>query len=195
MINEKEIFFNYQKITKENAWLLGFIFADATIGMQQKQRVIKLYNKNFELLYKIKEAFQLPYKITEQKNKNNTVFFIRISNSEFIKSVELQGFKEDKSKLELPKMTKACTKLFLKGFLKGKGSRFFETTRPVYGFKVIFRSESFINEIAQIISEYCNVKVAKPHCRKIVNVTSCQIKYVNSDCARIVNFIESEYSI
>lgn len=195
MIDEKEIFFNFKKITKENAWLLGFIFADATIGIQQNHRVIKLYNKDFELLNKIKETFQLPYKVTEQKNKNNTVFFIRISNSEFIKSVELHGFKEDKANLKIPKMSKTCTKLFLKGFLKGKGSYFVETARPIYGFKVIFRSESFINEVAQIISEYCNVKVAKPHCRKIVNVTSCQLKYVNSECDKIVKFINSDFSI
>lgn len=183
--------YNFEKITNENAWLLGFIFADATLGYQKKDKILKIYNVNKQFLEDIQQHYKFPYKVCKQRNTNNELYFIRISDQEFITSLELLGFKKDKTHLTIPKMDIVCSKLFLKGFLKGKGSFFKETKSKTYGFKVVFRSENFIIQIAELIANYCDVKKANPHCRLAKKTISCEIKYVNSSCDKIVNFIES----
>lgn len=186
----KKVPFNYDIISNENSWLLGFIFAEATIGIQQGSKVIKIYNKDKILLEKIKEKYQLPYKVTEQRNKNNIVYFIRISDQDFIKSLETHGFAKDKNELKIPQMNFDTEERFLKGFLEGKGSYFHEKDTLAYGFKVVYRSKSLVQDIANKIALHCNVRYANLSCRFIINQTSCQIKYVNSECDLIREFLK-----
>lgn len=180
--------FNYNIINEQTAWLLGFIFAESTIGFQQGYQVVKVYNKNKELLNQIRDFYKIPYKVTTQNNKENTVHFIRISDQSFVKSIENLGFIKDKSNLVFPNMTKECELQFISGFLLGKGSFFKEEKTNVHGFKIVFRSRSFIHELSKKIAFYSLSKVANPHCRKIVNIVSCELKYVNVEADLVANY-------
>ncbi|PTN07414.1 hypothetical protein C8N47_1176 [Mangrovibacterium marinum] len=184
--------FEQSKLDKEAAWLLGFIFSDSTIGEHQGRTVIRLYNKNKELLDNIVEYFGLPNKVTKQVNQTTTVYFIRFGNQDIVSSIQAYGFQKDKTNLCVPDLDDECRKAFTLGFMQGKGS-FFREEAGNYGFKIIYRSESFIKEVAELISFYCGVKVARPHCCLIKNYYSCQIKYVNSDCDRVKEFLYSDY--
>jgi len=177
--------FNFNRINRQNAWLLGLILADGTIGIQQGKKVVKLYSKHKGLLEKIKNTYQIPYTVTCQRNILNVMYFIRFADSEFVDSIEKWGFKKDKTNLRIPIMKEPVSREFLRGFLKGKGSFFTEAKTGIHGFKVVFRSRVFINDIATAITDHCQVRVANPHCRKAKNVISCQIKYVGGNCEKI----------
>lgn len=184
---------DFYRINKDNAWLLGFIFADSTIGIQQGKEVVRLFHKDLKLLELVKEYYQIPYKIGKQNHKNSTVYFIRFSDPKFVDSLVLLDFEKDRTELAIPKMSKVATESFIKGFLAGKGSFFEENNTDNYGVKVIYRSEVFIMDMAYLLSQYCKVRIARPHCRKIKNVTSCEIKYVGEECDRIKRFIDSGF--
>jgi hypothetical protein len=190
MAMEKKIKLNFLKITKRNAWLLGFIYADGLIRTERGKKVVKIYNKSYELLKAVKEYYQLPYEVIHQKNSKNIVYLIRISDQVCVNSIVNLGFQEDKTDLLIPQMDDASMKMFLKGFLKGKGSYFQETKREVYGFRVIYRSKSLINNISIELSKHSNVKLVNTYYRKIKNVTSCEIKYLNFECDKINIFLQ-----
>jgi hypothetical protein len=187
--------FDFYEINEAKAWLLGFIFADSTIGYDRDVRKVRLYNRSKELLEDVRDYYWIPYKVGEQRNTNNTLYFIRFSDPNFVESIEFQGLDEDRSKLRIPQMNSRNTKAFLKGFIKGKGSFFKEQETGVQGIKIIYRSEVFIKEVAQQLSQICNVNLARPHCRMIKNCVSCQIKYVGSDYLKIKKFLGSGFNV
>ena len=189
----KKMVFDFVEISKETAWLLGFIYSDSTIGVHQGKTIIRLYNKNRELLENIKEYFSIPYKVTEQVNQDATLHFIRFSDPDFVESIESYGFAKDRSTLSVPDMDDDCKKYFICGFIQGKGSFYKEENIRNYGFKIVYRSESFVTELADYISQFCGVKIAKPHCRMIKNHVSCELKYSGKECDKIKEFIYSNY--
>ncbi|MBN2745261.1 MAG: hypothetical protein JXR34_00910, partial [Bacteroidales bacterium] len=138
----------------------------------------------------IKEYFNIPYKVCKQVNETTTVYFIRFADTDFVNSIERLGFSQDRTHLKVPAMHIECAQSFIHGFLKGKGSYFHETN-GTRGYKVIYRSKKFINEIANLLSHFCGVKIHNPHCRFIKNRLSCGIKYVGKEYDLINEFIYS----
>jgi len=185
MGEKRKIAFDFEEINIYNAWLLGFIFADAGIYYQRDTRIIKLYNKDKLLLEKIKLIYNLPYKVVEQKNTKNILYFIRISNPEFIDSIVKYGFEKNKDRLRMPKMSKRCEKVFLSGFIQGKGSLFEEEKSNNYGIKIVYRSEMLIEDIVKSLNKNYDSKHVNPYCRRIKNEISCCIKYVGKECDNI----------
>lgn len=181
---------NFNKITPFNAWFLGFLYAEATLGIQENKRFIKIYNKDRDFVLSIKNLYGIPYKVTTQANKNNTVYFIRIGDQLFIDSIEKIGFKKNKDLMHFPVLNKLSTIQFMKGFIKGKGSFFQEKKRNNYGFKIIYRSKLFMDQMAIKIAEFTRAKHAKTYLREIKNVVSCELKYNTIDCDLIKEFIE-----
>ncbi len=187
----KYMTFDLYKLNNDLAWLLGFIFADATISKINGEKVIRIFNIDQTLLEEIKSHFAIPYKVGKQVNTTTTVYFLRFAKPEFIDSVESYGFQKDRTEITIPNMTAIHTRRFVQGFLRGKASIFEEKESRNYGIKIIYRSHSFITEIAKYIARVCNVKVANPHCRLIKNKTSCEIKYVGKECDKVRKFIEN----
>ncbi|MCW3804338.1 hypothetical protein [Plebeiibacterium marinum] len=183
--------FDFYTLNNDKAWLLGFIFADATISKINGQNVIRIFNIDQGLLEEIKYHFVIPYKVGKQVNKTTTVYFLRFANPHFVDSVESYGFQKDRTDLTIPRMSSVHTRRFIQGFLKGKASYFEEKESRNYGVKIIYRSNSFITEVAKYIAKTCNVKVANAHCRIIKNKTSCEIKYVGVESDKVHSFIES----
>ncbi len=183
--------FDLYILNDDKAWLLGFIYADATISRVNGQDVIRIFNIDQGLLEEIKFHFAIPYKVGKQVNKTTTVYFLRFANPVFVDSVESYGFQKDRTDLTIPKMSVIHTRRFVQGFLKGKASYFQEKDHGTYGVKIIYRSTSFINDIAKYLARVCKVKIANPHCRIIKNKRSCEIKYVGQDCDKVRSFIES----
>lgn len=185
--------FNINDISPDSAWLLGFIYSDSTIGDHLGKRVIRLFNKDKNLMQNIKKHFNIPYKVCKQESETTTVYFIRFADADFVSSIESLGFAKDRTHLKVPAMNVECTQSFILGFLKGKGSYFHETS-GTRGFKVVYRSEKFINEIANLLSHFCSVRIHKPHYRLIKKHISGEIKYVGKEFGIVNNFISSVVS-
>lgn len=185
----RKVHFDYSEINGYNAWLLGFIYADGLIRVENSKRVLKVYNKSQILLEKVVKLYRLPYNVVEQKNTSNNLYFIRIAYDKFVESIHRLGFTEDKTNLRIPKMDKISRIMFLKGFLKGKGSEFKEEGRDMYGYHVIYRSQSLIEDIKIELSIFTGVKDIEPYSRETKNTVSYQLRFRDSECDKIKLFL------
>nr|WP_319400888.1 hypothetical protein [uncultured Carboxylicivirga sp.] len=185
--------FDFNKITVDNAWLLGFIYADSTIGNHLGKRIVRLFHKNQNLLENVKEHYSIPYKIGSQVNGKSKVYFIRFADQDFVGSLEQLGFFENKSQLTVPEMSIQAEKNFIKGFFTGKGSYFKEKESNVSGLKIIYRSKTLINDISNLLSKHCDVSPKEPFCNFIKNEYSCQIKYVGEEYTKIKDFLNHKF--
>lgn len=180
--------FNYNEITIKNAWLLGFVFADGTIGKHQGIDVIKIYNKDENLLENIRYVYKIPYVVTPQTNYENLVYFIRISDPDFVTSVQQLGYRKDKEGLRIPLMDEECMKMFLRGFLRGKGSDFYEKT-GLKGYNINFRSQTLINDVSRNLSIHSGVKEKEAIRQQGKNLITYSLKYRNGERQKIKEFL------
>ncbi len=95
----KNNYLDFSELNREKGWLPDFILSDSTIGEHPGRTVIRLYNKDTNLLHSIVEYFNLPNKVTKQVNKTTTVYFIRFSDKDIVSAIQSLSFGKDRTNL------------------------------------------------------------------------------------------------
>ena len=144
----------FKNITsEEQAYILGFVYADGYIDCQEKSLVINMSKKDIDILYKIKNALQCKNPIHKSSTKN--CVRLNLCSKEMVKDLKEIGVCRAKSKIiRLPQLPNNLYKHFFRGYCDGNGH--------VGKAQVIVctGSQKFYEDMIKFFSEKFNKKIS-----------------------------------
>jgi DNA-binding transcriptional regulator WhiA len=151
----------FKKITKESAYILGFIFADGSINtsLHHNQLNIELNKKDIEVLEFIRSNIQSSIKIYKYKRKHKKTkkyyFSVKVcfSSKEIVKDLIKLGCCPNKThkEIKVPCIPKEFYKDFIRGVFDGDGSVYITKNKDKTGCYICCSSISFLKDIQNIL--------------------------------------------
>lgn len=153
----------FDKQTPESLWVLGFIFADGSLGKGYR---IELTQKEPEILQKINVLMNSNYPITKRHNggwSKEDIYRLRINSKRLYIALEKYGLHPNKSlDIKFPELDKSIINHFIRGYFDGDGSIYI-ISKIIKGKRYlslrtkIIGSKKFINKLKSIIYQHYGI--------------------------------------
>ena len=125
LVNEN--FFNI--LTKESAYVLGWIFSDGNITKDKRTFGFHLNKKDINVLKLLKKVMESNHKIFFGENND---IQLRIHSRKMVKSLLERGLMPDKTfKIKFPKLSEKYLTHFVRGYFEGDGSIHFNKPNTI----------------------------------------------------------------
>jgi len=163
---------------EENAYFLGFLYADGNVQINNNAYTVtlKLKSNDQMIIEKFRDIMSpsSSVKITKNKGSENTYSYFRINQKEICEQLILLGCIPNKSLiLQFPKtIPKDLIKHFLRGYSDGDGSiyrnNFKGKSHANYIWKIV-STKQFCNSVSQILKEELNISCSQSLSRPKTN--------------------------
>lgn len=203
---DEEIF---TKLNRESAFLLGFIFTDGFLRLNDKtgEDYVKIFSKDRYKIENVKKIFLSEHKIQHIKEKVNKgikqgeLFFLRIANPIIIEDLIDLGMSEKKNEnIRFPYLTENLYPHFIRGVLSGSGSVSIYKKSIISQFTI--GSIEFITELEKFLNSkglnkrviYKNKKTKKPSfvLRYSVRDTKLLFEYLYDDANELTTDLKQK---
>ena len=149
----------FDKITEENAWVLGWLLSDGFVQKYKKSFKfgIKVAEKDSDVIYKIKSLLKFTGNIYREEQwlkktgKKYRQVRLQIGNKKIVEKLERMGIAENKTKnakfLDIIKETdnEKIIKSFILGVFEGDGSILFDEKRKSLLFQIVGTKELLLD--------------------------------------------------
>lgn len=188
----------FDTINNENAYWLGFLFADGNIRKGQNNGWVLslgLSNKDHNHLELFKKCLQSEHEIKIRdhglsKNKKQLKQSrLRFSRKKIIDDLKKHGMLPQKTeRLKIPNIDKKFIWDFIRGFFDGDGCWHLHRKNLVCSFTTA--SYNFIQDVSKIISKDCNIEYKETKIKKVKNSKAYRLVYEgNIICKKIFDKI------
>ena len=133
----------FKSWSPEMSYVLGFIAADGNICHSGRAHTLHIACDDRDVIEKIKKVLDYSGPIYEKNRFNSKISYsLRICDQIIFNDLQKVGISERKSLTLLPKVHKAFTTDFLRGFFDGDGTVYLHNTKYPSKLRVIFYTAS-----------------------------------------------------
>jgi len=179
----------FSQWTNEMSYVLGFIYADGNI---HPHGALTMYQKEKEILDKIKVFMKSEHTIKRYKNNKNYLYHLMIGNKKIVKDLDRLGVKKNKSLIiEFPNIPDNFVNHFVRGYFDGDGSIY--RKGGGWTFSLVSGSKRFIQQLKNKLEEY---GVTEKVIYKFTNAEAFYFKYGGKlDIIKLYAFLYDTYSL
>ena len=184
----------FKRWTYENAYILGFIFADGSLENSPyiRGKYLRITNTDLPIISRIKTALKSCHHIgiAPATGNRKEKYSLRIGSKEIYKDLGRIGLRPNKSlNMQFPEIPRRFMGDFIRGYFDGDGTICFEweKNKSKNRLKVIFTSGSkdFLLRLSEVLQEPCAGYSAKVYDSR----RSYQLIYRSRQAVNVLNFM------